>query len=78
MAYYLKPLTYNSQVVGYLVRIFPGPWTVLSARDATVLGTFTDDEILVENTNTPDLRPAVRLVQQETDRLALEQRAQLS
>lgn len=29
MAYYLKPLTYNSNRVGYLVRSYPGPWTVL-------------------------------------------------
>jgi hypothetical protein len=30
------------------------------------LGSFTDEEILVPKTNTPDLRPAVRLVQRRS------------
>ena len=53
MAYYLKPLTYNSSISGYLTRQYPKPWTVVDATNK-VLGTFTDEEILVEKTNTPD------------------------
>ena len=41
MAYYLKPLTYNSSIYGYLTRQYPKPWTVVDATNK-VLGTFTD------------------------------------
>jgi len=81
MAYYLKPLTYNSQIAGYLIRSYPGPWTVLGAAASTnsksgaeamtVLETYSDAEILVPQTNTPDLRAAVRRVQKAADERAI-------
>merc|ERR1711862_871595 len=60
MAYYLKPLTYNSQIAGYLIRAYPKNWITIS--DATVLSDANDIDILVKGTNTPDLRPSVSLV----------------
>jgi Domain of unknown function (DUF1995) len=74
MAYFLKPLTYNSQIAGYLIRAYPGPWTTVDATTGMVLGTFTDAEILVPNTNTPDLRAAVRQVQKAVDARVILQR----
>jgi len=71
MAYYNKPLTYNSQVAGYLLRTYPSPWTTIDAVSRAVLGTATDDEILVPNTNTPDLRASVKLVQRAVDARAI-------
>ena len=70
MAYYTKPLTFNSQTVGYIVRCYPSPWTVLSSWSGSiaksqVLGTFSDDQILVPGTNTPDLLAPGQLVQQQ-------------
>lgn len=76
MGYFLKPLTYNSQIAGYLIRSYPGPWTVLDAMESQVLGTFGDDEILVRGTNTPDLRGAGRLVQKCVDERAIRARQQ--
>jgi hypothetical protein len=74
MAYYLKPLTYNSQVSGYLIRQYPNPWTVVDTTNK-VLGKFTDKEILVDKTNTPDLRNSVRLAQKNADEKAIRDRA---
>jgi len=74
MAYFLKPLTYNSQIAGYLIRSYPSSWTVLDAQTKQVLGTFSDQEILVKNTNTPDLRGAGRLVQKSVDERAIRAR----
>ena len=74
MAYFLKPLTYNSQVVGYLIRSYPSLWTVLDAFSKEVLATFTDDEILVKKTNTPDLRSSGKLVQKSVDERAIRAR----
>lgn len=74
MAYYLKPLTYNSQVAGYLIRQYPKPWTVVDTTNK-VLGSFTDTEILVDKTNTPDLRNSVRLAQKNADEKAIRDRA---
>lgn len=74
MAYYLKPLTYNSQIAGYLIRCCPGPWTVLDAAGRTVLATYSDADILVPGTNTPDLRAAVRRVQKDADERAIRER----
>jgi hypothetical protein len=71
MAYYLKPLTYNSQVAGYLIRIYPNNWTVLDAVTQKPLGSFTDAEILFGGTNSPDLRGSGRLVQKSTDDRAI-------
>jgi hypothetical protein len=31
MGYFLKPHMYNSQVAGYLIRRYPGPWVTLDA-----------------------------------------------
>ena len=75
MAYYLKPLTYNSQIAGYLIRSYPGPWTVVDASGKTVLATYRDDEILVPQTNTPDLRASVRRVQKDVDERAIRERS---
>jgi len=77
MAYYLKPLTYNSQVAGFLIRSYPSNWTVLDAQTKKVLGSFTDGEILVPKTNTPDLRKSVKLVQSSFDERAIRARAGL-
>ena len=86
MAYFLKPLTYNSSIAGYLIRSYPGPWTVVEATtkaaggsgastSTVLLATFTDAEILVPGTNTPDLRAAVRLVQKAVDARAIRARS---
>ena len=74
MGYFLKPLTYNSQVAGFLVRSYPSDWTVLDAVSKEVLSTFSDDEIRVKNTNTPDLRASVKLVQSSADQRAIRAR----
>jgi len=71
MAYFLKPLTYNSQIAGYLIRSYPSSWTVLDATTKKVLGTFSDEEILVPQTNTPDLRTSGRMVQKSVDERAI-------
>ncbi|KAL3913543.1 MAG: hypothetical protein SGILL_006443 [Bacillariaceae sp.] len=71
MAYFLKPLTYNSMVSGFLIRSYPGPWTVLDAVTKKSLGSFTDQEILFQESNTPDLRSSGRLVQKATDERAI-------
>ena len=75
MGYFVKPLTYNSQIAGYLIRAYPSPWTVLDATTKAVLKTFTDGEILVEKTNTPDLRESGRLIQKSVDERAIQARA---
>lgn len=74
MAYFLKPLTYNSQVAGFLVRSYPSDWTVLDASTKEVLGTFSDQEILVPKTNTPDLRASGKMVQKSVDERAIANR----
>ena len=74
MAYFYKPLTYNSQVAGYLVREYPSSWTAIDAVTTSVLGIFTDEDILVRKTNTPDLRQSVKLVQKCFDQRAIEAR----
>lgn len=71
MAFYLKPLTYNSQVAGYLIRCYPNSWTAWDALTKKSLGSFSDSEILFGDTNTPDLRSAGRLVQKSTDDRAI-------
>lgn len=71
MAYYFKPLTYNSQIAGFLIRNYPGQWTALDAVTKKALGTFSDSEILFGDSNTPDLRNAGRLVQKATDERAI-------
>jgi Domain of unknown function (DUF1995) len=78
MAYFLKPLTYNSQVSGYLLRAYPGKWTTVDAFSGTSLGAVGDSDILVSGTNTPDLRPAVRQVQKAVDERAIRARQQSS
>ena len=77
MGYFLKPLTYNSQVAGFLIRSYPSLWTVLDAQTKEVLGSFTDEQILVEGTNTPDLRESGRLVQKSVDERAIKARAKM-
>lgn len=74
MAYFLKPLTYNSQVAGYLIRQYPGKWTTIDAASKNVLGEFDDEDILVRKTNTPDLRESVRRVQKSADERAIKAR----
>lgn len=71
MGYFLKPLTYNSQIAGYLIRSYPSDWTVLDATTKAVLGTFADEQILVKGTNTPDLRDSGRMVQKSVDERAI-------
>jgi hypothetical protein len=78
MAYYLKPLTYNSQIAGYLIRSYPSLWTVLDSSGSApkVLTTYTDTDILVQGTNTPDLRSSGKLVQKSVDESAIAARSQ--
>ena len=73
MAYFVKPLTYNSQVAGYLIRAYPSLWTVLDVQ-SKILGSFSDEQILVDRTNTPDLRESGRLVQKSVDERAIKAR----
>ena len=77
MAYYSKPLTYNSQIAGYLIRAYPSPWTTIDATTEQVLWTASDEEILVRGTNTPDLRSSGRLVQKSVDERAIRARSGL-
>ena len=74
MAYFLKPLTYNSQVAGYLLRSYPNDWVTLDATTKKALASFRDDEILVGGSNTPDLRAPGRLVQKSVDDRAIQTR----
>jgi len=76
MAYYLKPLTYNSQVVGHLTRIYPGSWKTIDFVSKKVLLSKDDSQILVKGTNTPDLRESGRLVQKSVDERAIKERQQ--
>jgi len=64
MAYFLKPLTYNSQIAGYLIRNYPNDWITVSSLNnkCVILDSSKDGDILVKGTNTPDLRNAVALV----------------
>ena len=48
MAYFLKPLTYNSEVAGYLIRNYPAKWAVIDATTKETLATYSDKEILVK------------------------------
>lgn len=74
MAYFLKPLTYNSQVVGYLTRAYPGKWVTIDALTKQILSSKDDVEILVPKTNTPDLRASGKLVQKSVDERAIKAR----
>jgi len=74
MAYFLKPLTYNSQVAGYLTRSYPSKWAVVDATTKMVLESFSDEEILVKGTNTPDLRNSGRIIQRAADERAIKER----
>lgn len=74
MAYFLKPLTYNSVIAGYLIRCYPGKWATIDATSKQALGVYGDAEILVGNTNTPDLREPGRLVQKSVGERAIRER----
>jgi hypothetical protein len=74
MAYFLKPLTYNSSAVGYLVRKYPNDWAAIDFFSKEVLGSYKDSEILFGQSNTPDLRDAGRLVQKSVDQRAIRAR----
>jgi hypothetical protein len=71
MGYYWKPLTYNSQVAGVLTRCYPNPWKVFDAASQKILAEFSDAQILVPETNTPDLRNSVQLVQKAAGERAI-------
>jgi len=70
MSYFAKPITFNSELVGTLTRIHPKPWTVTTTK-GKVLKTWTDEEILVPKSNTPDLRGPVKLLCDEYQRAAI-------
>ena len=74
MAYFLKPLTYNSQVAGYLVRSYPSDWAVINSNSNKILDEFSDEDILVKGTNTPDVQNSVRIVQRAADEQAIQDR----
>mmetsp|Transcript_19709 Transcript_19709/g.39404 ORF Transcript_19709/g.39404 Transcript_19709/m.39404 type:complete len:248 (-) Transcript_19709:37-780(-) len=69
-AFYLKPLTYNSCVVGFLYRCYPRPWLAVDDTSA-VLREFEDRDIRVKGTSTPDLREAVKLCSKAWDDRAI-------
>jgi len=73
-AYHQKPLTYNSQVVGYLMRSYPGDWQVIDVATRKALKSFSDTDILVRKTNTPDLRESGKLIQRAVDERAIQMR----
>jgi len=75
MAYFLKPLTYNSQVAGYLIREWPNAWSTVDATTKAVLQQSDDATILVSGTNTPDLRESGRLIQQSYGEQAMRNRS---
>jgi len=75
MSYYYKPLTYNSQLAGYVIRSYPSLWTVLDATTQKVLQTYSDEEILFLNSNTPDLRSSGKIVQKSVDERAIAARS---
>ena len=74
MAYFLKPLTYNSQVVGYLARSYPKDWTTIDLATKECLATYSDSDILFGKTNTPDLRNPGKRVQKAVDDRAIQAR----
>lgn len=74
MAYYLKPLTYNSMVAGYLIRSYPAKWAIIDTVTKKVLASYSDEEILVKGTNTPDLRNSGRIIQKAVDERAIKER----
>jgi hypothetical protein len=74
MAYFLKPLTYNSQLVGYLARNYPKDWTTIDRATKECLSTYSDSQILFGNTNTPDLRDPGKRVQKAVDDRAIQAR----
>ena len=74
MAYFSKPLTYNSQIVGYLVRKYPNDWTTVDLVTKKVLSTYKDSEILFGQTNTPDLRDPGKRLQKAVDERAIQAR----
>ncbi|CAJ1909458.1 unnamed protein product [Cylindrotheca closterium] len=74
MAYYLKPLTYNSQVVGYLCRNYPNDWATVDLLSKQVLKSYKDEEILFGDSNAPDLRGPGFLVQKCVDERAIQSR----
>uniref|UniRef100_A0A7S2PB79 DUF1995 domain-containing protein n=1 Tax=Leptocylindrus danicus TaxID=163516 RepID=A0A7S2PB79_9STRA len=74
MAYYYKPLTYNSQIAGYLIRKFPEKWTTIDAATKETVLVTSDNDILVRGTNTPDLRNSVRAIQKAFDTRAIMER----
>jgi len=76
MAYFLKPLTYNSQVIAYLLRKWPGNWQTIDANTKKLLLESDDRTILVPGTNTPDLRSSVRAAQKSFDQRAIDSRKQ--
>ena len=47
---------------------------MLDAETKSVLKSFSDEEILVRNTNTPDLRESGKLVQRSVDERAIRAR----
>lgn len=74
MAYYYKPLTYNSQIAGYLIRKFPEKWMTIDAASKEAVLVTNDNDILVKGTNTPDLRKSVRTIQKAFDARAIMER----
>lgn len=74
MAYFLKPLTYNSQVAGYLIREWPSDWVTIDATTKDILQKVNDASILVPKTNTPDLRESGKLVQKSVGEQAMKSR----
>lgn len=74
MAYFLKPLTYNSQIAGYLIRAWPGKWTTIDSQSKQIVLELDDKNILVRGTNTPDLRNSVKAIQKSFDDRAIRAR----
>jgi len=48
MLYFLKPLTHNSQISGFLLRSFPSPYTVVDPSGCTLKVYEREEEVLVK------------------------------
>ncbi|GMH82206.1 hypothetical protein TrVE_jg10578 [Triparma verrucosa] len=64
--YHRKPLTNGGLVSGHLLNEGEG-FKVVNAEGDRVIKVFKDEDIIVKNSNTPDLREAVKLAQVDMD-----------
>ena len=56
MAYYLKPMTFNSGICGYCIRRYPNDWVVWSAKTASPLADYKVSFVEAQGCLRPDLQ----------------------